>query len=113
MYLNFSARTTDWIHNRKRKLLCIYRQPSVLNLICNKGGFTKEIEEVNILVCNCNLGCETCVIEAVVIVASSFDLDDTFIAVSKENTDYVFVDIYCLISYRKTLQERQYGDSET
>ena len=43
MYLNFSAGTTVWIHNRKRKVLCLYRQPSVLNLICNKGGYRKEI----------------------------------------------------------------------
>ena len=45
MYSNFSAQTTHWIHNRKRKVLCIYCQPSVLNLICNKGGYTKEIQK--------------------------------------------------------------------
>ena len=45
VYSNFSARTTHWIHNRKRQLLCISRQPSVLNSICNKGGYTKEIRK--------------------------------------------------------------------
>ena len=30
-------------HNRERKILWIYRQPSVLNSICNKGGYRKKI----------------------------------------------------------------------
>ena len=46
VYSNFSAQTSNWIHNnRKRKVLCIYRQPSSLNTICNKGGYTKEIRK--------------------------------------------------------------------
>ena len=45
VYSNFSARTTPWIHNRKRKLLCIYRQQSVLISIGNKCGYTKEIQK--------------------------------------------------------------------
>ena len=43
MYSNFSSRTIDLISNRERKVLCIYRQQSVLNLIYNKGGYRKEI----------------------------------------------------------------------
>ena len=34
--LNFSARTTDLIRNRERKVLCIYCQPSVLNSTCKR-----------------------------------------------------------------------------
>ena len=45
VYSNFSLRTADLIRNRERKVLCIYRQPSVLNSICNKGGYTKEIRK--------------------------------------------------------------------
>ena len=45
VYSNFSQQTTHWIHNRKIKLLWIYCQPSVLNSICNKGGYTNEIRK--------------------------------------------------------------------
>ena len=45
VYLNFSARTTDLIRNRERKVLCIYRQllnsTSVL-FGAEKGQFTRD-----------------------------------------------------------------------
>ena len=48
MYSNFSVRTTVFIRlicNRQRKVLFINRQSSVLNSICNKGGYTNEIRK--------------------------------------------------------------------
>ena len=45
VYSNFSARTTDFIRNRERKVICIYCQSSVLNSICNKGGYIKKIQK--------------------------------------------------------------------
>ena len=48
VYSNFSGRTTDFIRlirNRERKVLCINRQSSVLNSICNKGGYTNNIRK--------------------------------------------------------------------
>ena len=45
MYSNYSARTTNFIGYREKKVICIYRISSVLNSICNKGGYTKEIQK--------------------------------------------------------------------
>ena len=48
VYSNFSVRTTVFIRlicNRQRKVLFINRQSSVLNSICNKGGYTNEIRK--------------------------------------------------------------------
>ena len=50
VYSNFSACTTDLIRNRERKVIYIYRQSSVLNLICNKGGYTKEIRKYTMMI---------------------------------------------------------------